>query len=245
MRHLGLPTEAISDKGNTFIAKLWKGIHEALGTIITYNPLYSPSSLGLEERQHQELKVGLKAALLKMANENGDKWMDCLPWVILNRRTVYQPAIDASAAELTLGSCPKIPGDLIHPEGPQEITALLNKLRTNAARAPAPTQHHRNRPVHWPKAAQDCTHVYVRRGKPAPLGPPMEGPYRIKERLGDSSLLLLCGHYATGQPRLETHHWQNCQPAEMDENDTEASKKPLGRRPLQTSPTVPLPTGNP
>ena len=69
IKEKGLPSEAISDNGNTFIAKMWQGIHEKLNTIVSYTPLYSPSSLGLAERQHRELKTGLKACLLTMANE--------------------------------------------------------------------------------------------------------------------------------------------------------------------------------
>ena len=231
VRHWGLPVEATSDNGNTFIAKMWKGLHEALGTIVTYTPLYSPASLGLAERQHREIKHGLKACLLKMANENHDKWMDCLPWVLLNRRTVYQPALQASAAEMTLGFCPKIPGDLTHEDG-LDLPDLLAKLRTNAAQPPAPTQHHRHRPVHFPQSTQTCTHVYVRKGKPSLLGPPMDGPYKIIERKSDSTLKLLVGHKVDGTPRYELHTWANCQP--MPENIPEfksMSKPTLGRKP--------------
>ena len=76
VKNWGLPFEAISDNGNTFIAKVWKGLHKALGTIVKYTPLYSPSSLGMGERQHREIKNGLKACLLTMANDAKDRWMD-------------------------------------------------------------------------------------------------------------------------------------------------------------------------
>ena len=127
VKQVGLPFEAVSDNGNTFISKIWKGLHESIGTLVKYTPLYSPSSLGLAERQHREIKTGLKACLLTMANEAKDRWMDCLPWVILNRRTVYQPTLGASSAELVYGSCPVIPGDLVRPQEKVNLQDLLKK----------------------------------------------------------------------------------------------------------------------
>ena len=168
--------------------------------------------------------------------------MEALPWIVLNRRTVFQPALNASSAELVLGSCPMIPGDLAHPGDALDIPNLLKKLRMNAAKEPAPTRHNKTIPVNWPKSAQTCTHVWVRRGKSAPLGPPMKGPCEIIERLGDSTLLVQVGTYVDGRPRLETHTWRNCQPAVLSEEDTPASI-PAGemsseQRQIQASPSV-------
>ena len=96
------------------------------------------------------------------------------------------------------------------------------------------TDHHKEHPVYFPKTAEKCTHVYVKRGKVSPLGPPMHGPYKIEERLKDSSLKLFMGHYADGKPRYEVHHWHNCQPYELPEGEEAASRPALGRRPKVT-----------
>ena len=65
----GLPQTATTDNGNTFVNQLWSKIHENLGTIVTYTPLYHPSSLGSLERLHRDLKSSLRTTLHQM----GDK----------------------------------------------------------------------------------------------------------------------------------------------------------------------------
>ena len=46
VQHFGLPNTAKSDNGNTFIAKLWKDTHAALGIKVAFTPPYHASSLG-------------------------------------------------------------------------------------------------------------------------------------------------------------------------------------------------------
>ena len=54
-----------------------------------------------------------------MSDEEGKNWMSRLPWVLLDRRTAYQPDLGATAAELVMGANPTQPGDLIGtPEEP-------------------------------------------------------------------------------------------------------------------------------
>ena len=42
----GLPDKATSDHGNTFIAQMWTHLHESLGTLVDYTPIYWSQSLG-------------------------------------------------------------------------------------------------------------------------------------------------------------------------------------------------------
>ena len=110
----GLPQYASSsDNRNTFISKLGQALHAKLGIVVSYSPLYHPASLGACEREHKEIKHGLKAALVEMGQQHQSRWIDILPWVILGRHTVYQPALGASAAESVLGECPPITGVLV------------------------------------------------------------------------------------------------------------------------------------
>ena len=69
----GLCREVITDNGNTFIANLWKKMHEDLGTLVSYTPVYHSASLGHLERQHRDLKQSLKACLLEMGDKHGEK----------------------------------------------------------------------------------------------------------------------------------------------------------------------------
>ena len=229
----GLPTSAICDNGNTFVANLWKDIHEKLGVIVSYTPVYHPSSLGHLERQHREIKNGLKSALLNMTSIHQSRWMEVLPWIMLGRHTVYQKDLDASAAELVLGQCPKIPGDIARSfdqEAP-DLQTLLHNLRLNAARPPIETSFHGNQPIYWPSSAEKATHVYIQRGKTTPLGPAFEGPYPITKRLGTSCLEVLVGYFANGEERHETVHWNNVQPGVLRPGAQIAKRPPLGRKP--------------
>ena len=229
-----------TDNGNTFIAKLWKDIQAALGIEVTFTPPYHPSSLGGLERQHKDLKLGLKTTLQSLSDELkdtvsdfGDKWMGRLPWVLLGRRTTYQPALDATPAELVLGANPSIPGDIIKEPGPPlapgQVKQLLEGLRQNAARPPVQTVHNRKAPVNYPDLSK-ATHVYVRRGKTTLLGPTFDGPFEIIQRLGTSCVKIRVGSFTDSTPREENQHWSNCKVSV--ENATPQDRTPLGRRPL-------------
>ena len=60
MQRFGLPTVATSDNGNAFISNLWADLHKALGVHVAFTPPYHASSLGGVERQHKDLKAGLR-----------------------------------------------------------------------------------------------------------------------------------------------------------------------------------------
>ena len=69
IQRFGLPKLITSDNCNTFIAKLWKEMHQALGIEVAYTPPYHSSSLGAIERRHRAIKIGLKTSLFQMADE--------------------------------------------------------------------------------------------------------------------------------------------------------------------------------
>ena len=119
VQRFGLPCRTTSDNGSTFTANLWTDLNEAIGIQVALTPTYHPSSLGGVERQHRDIKIGLKTSLMQMGDEFGETWMDRLPWVMLGRRTCYQPALDATAADLVFGATPLVPGDIIGEPGPE------------------------------------------------------------------------------------------------------------------------------
>ena len=170
-----------------------------------------------------------------MPDEYGSAWMSRLPWVMLGRRTAYQPQLDATAAEMVFGSNPMVPGDLIGEPGPpisnDQLKNILETLRQNAARDPIPTAHNRVPPINNPDLSQ-VTHVFVRRGKTATLGRCFDGPFEIIERVGKSCIRLRVGSFANGEPRYELQHWENCRPAHLAEGSTPAEKPKAGRKPL-------------
>ena len=149
----------------------------------------------------------------------------------------YQPDLGASPAELVLGTCPKVPGDLIREGDPEgaDVTDLVEAMRANADRPAVQTTHHRVIPTYWPSSAEDATHVWLKKGKPTPLGSAFAGPYRILERLGDSCLKLKMGAYVSGVPRTVVAHWNNCKPAVLAEGVQDAQAPALGRPKKKTT----------
>ena len=94
------------------------------------SPLH-PQSLGHLERQHKDLKASLKNSLISMAQKFEGAWMDALPWCILGNNSTYQPDLGASPADLVLGGCPKLPGDLVADGDPSaaNLEELVRKLQ--------------------------------------------------------------------------------------------------------------------
>ena len=170
-----------------------------------------------------------------MADESGDNWMARLPWVLLGRRTAYQQEVDSTSAELVLGANPTIPGDMVGEPGPplesKQLRTLLDALRAQAASPAQQMSSHRIPPTNEPSNMDKITHVRVKRHKLGPLQHSYEGPFRIVERMGRSCVKLHVGSYVDGAPRYEIHHWENLKPAVLQDDQKEASRKKLGRKP--------------
>ena len=134
----GVPRTAVSDKGNCFIANLYRDIMKTFGVEVRFTPAYHAATNGAIERRHQTLKNSLKAALVDMGDHHGSKWMAALPWVLLGKRVQVQPDLDVSAAELCYGKTLDLPGNfLIHPGAPLsnlQTKALLEELYKMNAR---------------------------------------------------------------------------------------------------------------
>ena len=175
----------------------------------------------------------MKAALYAMGDKHGENWIAHLPWVMLARRTAFQPDLGTSPAEMTFGMTPRLPPDLIgepgQPLSSPEAEKLLEGLRQKAARPAVQTSHHGEKQTNWPDL-KGVTHVFIKRGKTTPLGPSYDGPFKITEKVGKSCIQVRAGSYANGEPRLELHHWENCKPAHIDKSTPEAERPKLGRK---------------
>ena len=176
-----------------------------------------------------------------MGDNYGSKWMSSLPWVMLGRRTAFQPALQATPADLVFGETPAVPGDLVGDPGPLptqvELQDMLQGLRQNASRPAIQTTHDGNPPSHSPDLTE-TSHFYVRRGKTVPLGPVYDGPFPVLKRLGDSCVKLGVGTFADGTPRTELQHLGNCKPAYTMPGTTDARRPALGRKALPKTRTI-------
>ena len=89
-----------SDNRNMFVLNLWKSLQAALGVQVLFTPLYHTFSLGSIERQNKYIKLGFKTTLHAVEDEHGSSWMSARPWVILGRRTAFQPELDTTSVEI-------------------------------------------------------------------------------------------------------------------------------------------------
>ena len=71
----GTPSSITTDRGAQFESSLWRQLTQLLGSKKIRTTTYHPSSNGLIERFHRQLKAGLKATLDSM------HWVAALPMV--------------------------------------------------------------------------------------------------------------------------------------------------------------------
>ena len=232
VQHFSVPAYATSDNAVYFTSRPWRDLHDKLGTIVSFSPLYRPQAVGMVERQHAQLKAGLRAALLTMGDKYGQNWADILPWILLGRRTSWHEELGATPAQLVFGTDPPLPGDALPLPTGETIQDILTRVQKETDRPPMTSTMQQEPYIYMPEKAKVCTHVYVKQSKVGPLTPKNKGPYKILERLGKSSLKLRAGYYANGTPRIEIRHWNTCYPADLAADAKEASRPALGRKKL-------------
>ncbi|TPX36791.1 hypothetical protein SeLEV6574_g08003 [Synchytrium endobioticum] len=71
----GVPSSLVSDRGPQFRSKLWKGLHERLGTKVNLSSAYHPQTDGQSERLNQELEAYLRC----FSSFEQDNWAPLLP----------------------------------------------------------------------------------------------------------------------------------------------------------------------
>ena len=177
-----------------------------------------------------------------MADQYQGGWSDILPWVLLARRTSYHSDLEATPAQMLYGEDPPLPGELRPIHHGETLQQILGKAQANAHRPLAQTRHKETK-SYMPPFTQTATHVMTKKAKYVPLESKWDGPYLIKQRLGDSALKLLVGHFANGRERTEIRHWNSCYPLDPNSPLPTASKPSLGRKPLnaEATPFIPDP----
>ena len=211
-------------------------MHDQWGTLVSYTPVYQSASLGHLERQHRDIKDGLKICLLEMGDTHASKWHLALPWVILGKRTAFQPDLGTSPAEIVFGQTLTVPGDLagsdLQPDS--DLPHLLERVRRNAARAPVQTSHHTTIPKDYrPPGLDTATHPWVKKAdaKVTPLSPKYDGPFEVLERRGDSCVVVWVGTLAHGEATTELQHLENCKPVFFQGKPYTVKKPKLGPPP--------------
>ena len=196
--------------------------------------------MGMLERQHQDIKNSLKAAILDMTEKHQNEWLNHLPFVLLGKRVALQPDLGASPSELALGMNVRIPGQLLHDPGAPsdgvELQEILRKVRETTNRPAVQPSSHNKPEDKLPQVPDNVTHAYTRQHKTTGLQSPFEGPFLIESRPSRSTVRLEVGVYSSGEKRYEIRHLNDIKFAHKDSLAAPASRPKLGRPPTATSP---------
>ena len=103
------PTLITTDQGRQFESVLWSQLMKILGTHRSRTRAYHPSTNGLVERVHRQLKAAIKCL------QPPTDWVSGLPWILLGIRTAVKEDLGCSSAELVYGATLRVPGELISP----------------------------------------------------------------------------------------------------------------------------------
>ena len=176
----GVPSTTVTDRGRQFKSKLWHTLMTLLGSKRARTTAYHPQSNGMVERFHRQLKAALKA------QPNPSLWMDALPLVLLDIRTVLKKDTSSTAAEMVYGMTLRLPGEFFTAspttslDDPSDYVSQL-KAHIQLIRPPPPRPTKRNSQVS--EALSTATYVFIRHDAVCkPLQPPYDGPYPVVKR---------------------------------------------------------------
>ena len=176
----GVPSTVTTDRGRQFESTLWTAFTQLLGTKHLRTTAYHPTSNGLIERFHRQLKASLKA------QPHPEHWTDALPLVLLGIRSALKEDIGCTAAELVYGTTLRLPSEFFTtskdngPDPATYVTCLKSTMRTLKA---APTRQTLRPNVHVSNTLSSSSHVFIRNDAvKKPLQQPYNGPYKVLKR---------------------------------------------------------------
>ena len=151
-----------------------------------------PSSNGLVERFHLQLKASLKA------QADPSNWSENLSLALLGIRTALKEDVHCTAAELVYGTTLRLLGEFFSrtsytvTSDPASYVANLKQSIQQLRASPVRVQPHRKVYIH--KDLPISTHVFVRHDAVhKPLQPPYDGLYRVL-KLADKLYTLEIGN---------------------------------------------------
>ncbi|GJX45045.1 putative reverse transcriptase domain-containing protein [Tanacetum coccineum] len=194
-RH-GIPVSIISDRDSHFTSRVWKSLHEALGTQLNLSTAYHPQTDGQSERTIQTLEDMLRACVIDF----GNGWDRHLPLVEFSYNNSYHTSIKAAPFEALYGRKCHSPvcwaevgeAQLTRPEIIHETTEKIFKIRDRMQAARNRQKSYadrRRRPLEFEVGDKVMLKVapwngVMRFGKRGKLNPRYIGPFRIIERIG-------------------------------------------------------------
>ena len=169
----GTPALIITDQGRQFESTLWSQLMQILGTHRSRTTAYHPSSNGLVERLHRQLKAAIKCL------HSPTDWVSGLPWILLGIRTAIKEDLGCSSAEMVYGATLRVPGELVvsTPTAVPDPASFATKLCHNmqSVKAIPPGSHIPS--SYLPSSLSSASYVLVRHDAVwASLQQPYDGP---------------------------------------------------------------------
>ncbi|KAD5317445.1 hypothetical protein E3N88_17391 [Mikania micrantha] len=194
-RH-GIPTSIISDRDSKFTSRLWKTLHDALGTRLDMSTAYHPQTDGQSERTIQTLEDMLRACVIDF----GSSWDTHLPLIEFSYNNSYHTSIKAAPFEALYGRKCRSPicwtevgeSQLTGPEIIQETTDKIFKIRDRLRAAQDRQKSYadvRRKPLSFQVGDRVMLKVspwkgVIRFGKRGKLNPRYIGPFEIIAKVG-------------------------------------------------------------
>ena len=212
----GIPTNIISDRDPKFVSRLWKQIHQGLGTKLNFSTAAHPQTDGQSERTIQTLEDLLRMCVL----DHGGQWARHLPLIEFAYNNSYQASIGRAPYEALYGRRCKSPlyWDLSDRISSTEATGLstnemlqetIEKVRLIKERLKVAQSRQKsyadNRRRDLEFEVGDYVFLklsprkgFVRIGTHSKLNPRYIGPYQITDRVGAVAYRLLLPANVTG-----------------------------------------------
>lgn len=177
----GIPDCITTDQGRQFESQLFKSMGLCLTTRRSRTTSYHPSSNGVVDRFHRQLKASIMC-------HPDMSWVEALPLTLLGIHSAFKDDIHASTAELVYGELLKLPGEMLSPvsntDQPQNVSDFEIRLRNQMSRlCPTAASCHAKPSTFVYKELSTCRHVFLRddtvRGA---LQPPYYGPHQVVSR---------------------------------------------------------------
>ena len=160
--------------------------------------------------------------------------------MLLGRRVALQPDIGASASEMVFGTNVRIPGQILYDPGeietPESLNLLLQDVREKTNRVIHQPSRHNPPEKAFPQIPDNATHAYTRQHQTSGLQAPFEGPFRIVERLSNSTIKLEVGKFKDGTARYEIRHLNDIKFAHPESLAAEVQRPSRGRPSNRSSP---------